>query len=306
MFSPPLIADKLSRQLFEQNFATAALLSDGDSLTLGIANFDPESLLSDSNENIDSIDRRNSLKIFTIPYSYKFSNSDHNDRLHFSFSYIEQKSKIFLFDASPAADDNIDEFYNFYSGYLRSWALNEKWVFDAGIGSFLMHHSNTHTYNSPISKNYQSELDGEVLNLTSNTILLKPNFAFSYTDLYDWGKWTFKSDYEYFYGWTFKGAKSSQGATPESWKIANTIKVHFKMYHSEFNTESLFLKAKRVDIGGDVVESFNTYSYYEFGAGVLFNTKKMTTLVDNVGIGLNLNIGSSLTGGSIVFYVNEI
>ena len=51
--------------------------------------------------------------------------------------------------------------------------------------------------------------------------------------------------------------------------------------------------------------SFNTNEYYEVGVGILLGSQFFKGWIDNIGIGLNLNIGSSLSGGSLVVYFNE-
>lgn len=54
-----------------------------------------------------------------------------------------------------------------------------------------------------------------------------------------------------------------------------------------------------------MVSSLETDHFYEIGAGMLLDTSKFTDLAENIGIGININKGSSLYGGSIVFYFNE-
>ncbi|MEH6451955.1 MAG: Solitary outer membrane autotransporter beta-barrel domain, partial [Psychromonas sp.] len=169
----------------------------------------------------------------------------------------------------------------------------------------LMRHENNFDYNTPESEQYRDQLDGEYFNLESNAFLVEPNFRFTYDNQQAWGNWIFSSDYNYFYGWTFAGADSSKGAHPEGWEIANTLKTHFTLYDARYHAESLYVKAERVDIGGDIKPSLETSHYYEFGIGLLLNTAKFTSWVDNVGIGVNVNVGSNLSGGSNVIYFNE-
>lgn len=310
LISSVAMSNSPTQTMFEQNFATAAMLSSGESLSLGFVNFDPDTYVKQGGDNGESIERRNSLGIFALPYTYKLPNSKYDDRLNFSVSYMRQTAQSYVEGYQPAAsdleDETTDEFYNIYTGYARTWPLSKRWGLDTELGGFAMHHKNSHNYNSAFSQSLQPKLDGEIFNLNSNAFLLNPSVSFVYNDLHPWGNWRFENNYEYFYGWTFAGSDSSKGATPESWKIANTLKLYFTMYTGLLHAESLFLKAQRVDIGGDVVESFGTRSYYEFGGGVLLSTKKITSLIDNIGIGLNVNVGSSFTGGSLVIYFNEI
>lgn len=83
------------------------------------------------------------------------------------------------------------------------------------------------------------------------------------------------------------------------------MKLHYSLSHYNSHTESVYIKLQRSDISGDMVSSLNTHHFYEIGIGILIDTTKLTDLADNVGIGINLNKGSSLYGGSIVFYFNE-
>ena len=286
---------------FEEKFATALLSGKEDTLSLGFADY-KLGKLGNLGSTEKSVARRNSLFVLSAPYSYKFHDKDHDDRLHFVFSYVEQKQN--LQSNSVVKTYGSDKFYNFYSGYSRGWRLSDRWKFVAEGGGIAMHYVNK--YNIPLADAKASSLDGIYYNVSADVVLLKPKVAFIYTDVYDWGKWTFKNNYEYFYGWTLKGSDSLRDATPSALQIANTLKFHFTLHTARFYATSIFVKMQRVDIYGDVVNSFATKSYYEFGTGVLLDTKKMTSLIDNIGIGLNVNMGSSLTGGSIVFYFNEI
>lgn len=135
---------------------------------------------------------------------------------------------------------------------------------------------------------------------------MEPNIRFAYHKMESWGRWEFSSDYNYFYGWGFAGPSYNRGVTPEGWQVSNEIKAHYRLYKGLSHAESLFAKIQRVDIGGDISPSLGTSHYYEFGLGVLLNTQKVTNLVDNIGIGLNINVGSNLSGGSLVIYFNEL
>ncbi|MCJ8295210.1 MAG: Solitary outer membrane autotransporter beta-barrel domain [Colwellia sp.] len=104
----------------------------------------------------------------------------------------------------------------------------------------------------------------------------------------------------------FNGSESSQGARPGGWRLNNALKLHYNLNQSRFHAESLYVKFQRSDIGGDMVNSLGTEHFYEFGVGILLDTRKFTKLADNVGIGINIHKGSALSGGSIVFYFNEL
>lgn len=293
----------LFNKLFESKFASAILLSDQSTVHIGFLNYDLKSLDLSANEN--SLGLRNSLTAFSIPYTYKLHDIEHDDKLHFSISYVGQKLKIYLNKNQTNFSEDHDQFVNFYTGFSRRWKLNHHWFFDAEAGGILMYYHNRHSYDNAELNNFNPKLEGVRYNLNAGAMLLKPRFSFTYIELYDWGKWTFKNDYEYFYGWTFTGADSLRSVTPKAWQISNTAKINFNIYKSKFHAESFLFKIQSVLIGGDAVNFFNTRSYYEFGTGILIDSKSFTTLINNFGLGLNINVGSSLTGGSIVLYYNE-
>lgn len=290
-------------KLFESKFSSAVLLGDQSTVHIGFINYDLESLDVGANKN--SLGLRNSLTAYSIPYSYKLHNTEHDDKLHFSISYVAQRLKIYLKNNSATFGEDHDQFVNFYTGFSRSWKLNHHWAIDAEAGGILMYYHNTHIYDNGELIDFNPALDGVRYNLDAGSILLKPKIMFTYVELFNWGKWTFTNDNEYFYGWTVAGADSLSGVTPKAWQISNTAKINFNIYKSKFHAESFLFKIQSVLIGGDAVNFFNTRSYYEFGTGILIDSRSFTTLIDNFGLGLNINIGSSLTGGSVVLYYNE-
>lgn len=298
----------VGQKYYENIFALSVFLSNSEAITFGFANFDPKSFNPNDDDDYDeAVKLRNSLNVINVPYDFALASDDEDstyDELNFVFSYVEQKQKQdFGFDAE---DENRDQVLNGYLGYSRHWKLTDNWTFRTRLGGHIMHHRNDHDYNSSETQASQEELDGSYFNVSSNAFLLEPNLRLSYDKATDWGKWVFSSDYSYFYGWTFSSPSIARGANPEGWEVANTLKLHYRLYQGGLHAESLFAKAQRVDIGGDIKPSIGTRYYYEFGLGLLMDTTKLTSLIDNVGIGLNLNIGSNLNGGSVVLYFNEI
>ena len=311
---------------FEELFSTSVVLTDSETITLGIGNFDPDKLLKPHEKSFsesDSIKLRNELTVYSIPYTWRLtdeksedktkdkvtkekSNYFYLDELTASLSYLKQENKNDLLSNSSITDDNKDEVYSAYLAYSRHRQLTENWNLRVRFGSYLMHHKNKYRYNSEESKQYQAQLDGIFLNLSANAFIIEPNVKLSYSQQKDWGKWEFNNDLNVFSGVTFKGAKSSQEAKPTGWRFNNGFKFHFNVNQSKFHAESIYVKIQRSDIGGDMVSSLGTDHFYELGVGLLLDTRKFTKLADNIGIGINIHKGSALSGGSIVFYFNEL
>jgi hypothetical protein len=307
-----------NKQYFEELFSTNIVVIDSDTITLGVANFDPDTILKPHEQEFsesDSIKLRNSLTVYSIPYTWRFSKEKseheypryfHQKELTASLSYFKQETTSNLLSGSTITDNNKDEIVSAYLAYSLRSELNKHWNLRMRLGSYLMHHNNQYNYNSDESKEFQQQLDGTFVNLSSNAFIVEPNIKLTYTEPKSWGKWQYNSNLNIFSGVTFNGAKSSQGAKPSGWRINNNLKIHWDVNQSKFHAESIYVKLQRSDIGGDMVNSLGTDHFYELGVGILLDTRKYTELADNIGIGININRGSALSGASIVFYFNEL
>ena len=309
---------------FEEIFSTTVVLTDSETISLGVGNFDPDKLLKPHEQDLserDSIKLRNELTVYSIPYTWRLNDDNINtknktkkekanyfylDELTASLSYFEQENTSNLLSNSAIEDENKDEVFSAYLAYSRHKKLTENWNLRIRIGSYLMHHKNNYRYNSDESAQYKPQLDGVYLNLSANAFIIEPNLKLSYRQEKAWGKWEFNNDLNVFTGITFNGAKSSQDAKPKGWRLNNGFKFHFNINQSKFHAESIYIKVQRSDIGGDMVNSLGTDHFYEFGVGLLLDTRKFTKLANNIGIGINIHKGSALNGGSIVFYFNEL
>jgi hypothetical protein len=295
---------------FERQFAIASLLSSGESITLGFANFSSDKLTgSSSPDDIDELNLRNSLSSGSVSYTFTFDydNKDYYDNLKFAGSMI---TTTYNYDngggAVGMAENNKDSFYSLYSAYSRFWTLSDHWQSETGFGSLISYYENKHSYGPSMPQEQSDLLDGVIFNLHSVFMTAKPYITFVYKKSESWGKWHFKSKYEYSYGREITGSSdSTSDVNPKYWQVSNTIKLYPMLYAAKWHAESAYFKLQRIDVSGDVVEALDTRSYYEIGTGILLDTRKFTSLSDNIGIGININIGSNLTGGSLVIYYNE-
>jgi len=300
---------------FEEAFATAVVLTDNDTISLGFGNFNPEVLLKPSQPHLvdhlttgDSLELRNQLSVFSVPYTYILNekNKEWSDKITFHLAYIKQDTTHNLFDDTQLQpDDNIDKIYSSYLAYSRYIPLSKRWKLRMRLGGYLMHYDNSHNYNSSLSKSFEPRLDGVYFNTQANAAIIEPNAKLTYTKDKSWGKWELSSDFNYFTGKVYSGSASSKNAKPSGWRVNNTVKFHYDLNLSKLDAESLYVKFQRSDIGGDMNSALDTAHFYEFGVGILLDTRKLTDWVENVGVGININHGSSLNGGSIVFYFNE-
>ena len=93
----------------ESAFATSLVLTDGDSITLGFGDFDPQTLFDSqhANKDEDSIALRKELKLYSIPYTWQLDEPVYQHKLSLTskVSYLNQSDFISLFD--NVADDYI-------------------------------------------------------------------------------------------------------------------------------------------------------------------------------------------------------
>lgn len=296
---------------FEEAFSTTVVLTDNESVTLGVGNFSPDELIKNHNftSSDPSVELRNQMSVLSLPYTWKFNDLPHSDTLTAQLSYFKQDSTLIHdidYEVASTSDVNIDKVYSASLTYSRYIAINNNWLFKYSLEGYLMHYSNHYQYNNEFSQSLQPKLNGIYFNTQANALLIEPKIKLTYVKLKPWGKWQFITNAGAFSGKTFAGSDSSQKAKPTGWQINNGVKLHFNVNTGKFHAESLYVKIQRSDIGGDIVRSLDTKHFYEFGIGVLLDTQKFTSLAENIGIGININRGSSLSGGSIVFYFNEI
>ena len=87
--------------------------------------------------------------------------------------------------------------------------------------------------------------------------------------------------------------------------MVNGLKANYRLANWFGYIPSAYTSVKRIDLSGDPVASLGTDKYYELSLGVLLTPPILRDFVDNVGIGISINYGSALKGGSLVLFFNE-
>lgn len=310
------IADDINKEAktqFEQIFSTAVLLTDSESISFGIANFDPNTVLSnDPGDQVDSIKRRNELKVYNVPIAWSINSKRYwFDTLYSKFSYIDQTEKQeFSTDDNKFSqnekDISTDNILSAYVGVSKRYAIDKHWSATVGFGNYLMYHENDHKYNSSESQELKDLLDGVINNTHASALVIEPFLKFDYELPTSWGYWKWQSHISIFTGTSLTGPNSVNGIQPQGWKFLNGVKFFYDLDKSQARAEELFFKIQRVDLNGDMVGTIGTHYFYEIGGGLLFDVSHYTGLLENIGIGININKGSELNGGSIVIYFNEL
>ena len=301
-------------QQFEESFATALVLSDSNMITFGIADFNPNRYISkDENPDnglgsSDSVQLRNQVTVYSLPYTFTLNDdadSLWSHEITVRASYVNTDIDV-KFQNKAIPDSDVDEVFGLYSEYAQNYIFAENWTISFGTALHLMHYRNSHSYNSVYSQKFSPALDGIFYSVSTNVFMIEPKMSFEYKKVAPWGEWRFNNSYHYANGQGFGGSSNySSEVHPEVWRFVNSVQLRYNMTRWNQFAQVLYLKAKRVDLGGDVNKPLGTDYYYEFNIAWLIDTRKWIDLVDNVGIGFTFNVGSALRGGSIVLFYDE-
>ncbi|CAH6848993.1 Omp_AT domain-containing protein [Vibrio chagasii] len=310
--SPTVSANVLSdafRKELEQRFATSVLLNDTDVFTFGINNFDPNEVFSLDNEDIgsnDSVSRRQNITSLSLPYTFelpKYIEGNHQEiTLRLSALRIENDVE---YAATIKSDYQKESVVSGYVEFANVSQLNEYWSFHSGIGNHISYYRNDFEYRSSLLEPIQDQLDGLYYNTDAWAYIIEPKIKLIFEDKNHWGRYKLSTSWHYFNGVGWGEANNGDVGNPEGWYIANEAKIFYDLVRWDKNITSMYSSIRRIDIGGDTVESMGTTSYYEGSVGWLLNPNLFNEWVDNVGIGFTINYGSSLKGGSLVLFFNQ-
>lgn len=303
-------SNALQRNL-EHTFAASVVLTDSDAFTFGISDFNPNNVFNFENDDLgdaQSIDLRQRLSVLTVPFSQDWSNKE--DTFHsvdFKVSMLKIEQDIDFSVIEPTANSHTfkEHVYGGYVGYKYHEQLTENWFVKYGIGNHLLYYTNSFDYNDELSRAYRNSLDGVAYNTSAWAFLVEPSFKVGYKKDVDWGNWQITSRLNYFTGTGWGKANNGDIGEPENTRWINQVEAYYDVIEWEGMIQSVFASFKRVDLHGDSTEPLGTSYYYELTGGWLITPPFETTLIDNLGIGLSLNYGSALKGGSIVLYFNQ-
>ena len=306
--SANVLSDAFRKEL-EQRFATSVLLNDTDVFTFGINNFDPNEVFSLDNEDIgsnDSVSRRQNITSLSLPYTLEQPNyiKDNHQEITLRLSSLRIENGV-EYAATIKSDYQKESVVSGYVEFANVSQSNEYWSFHSGIGNHISYYRNDFEYRSSLLEPIQDQLDGLYYNTDAWAYIIEPKIKLTFEDKNHWGRYKLSTSWHYFNGVGWGEANNGDIGNPEGWYIANEAKIFYDLVRWDKNITSMYSSIRRIDIGGDTVESMGTTSYYEGSVGWLLNPNLFNEWVDNVGIGFTINYGSSLKGGSLVLFFNQ-
>ena len=90
----------------------------------------------------------------------------------------------------------------------------------------------------------------------------------------------------------------------EAWYWSNGFAMKTPFTMEGWSKYGLWIRLSRTDMGGDLDGALGDNHYYEAGIGWLVDTRKNSSFFENAGFGININYGSVLRGGTIIFMYN--
>lgn len=308
-------SNELIQSRLEKIFSVSIALTDSDAISIGFVDFDPNSFinLNDSGFGSDkTIDTRSQVSVGSIPYSSVIKTDDPDFDLIWSvrgsYALSEQDIEISS-DVTPDRrvnpnEDSVLGLYGFFGGQNH---LNQHWYIAYGLGTHLLYYRNKYEYNNSYSQAFQSQLDGYALNTSAWALVAEPSVKLQYLQPKEWGSWNVSSRVRYFYGTGWGEANDGDIGNPEGMRFINELEFRQNVALDAWslNNPQIHYNLTRIDVAGDLTAPLDTHYYYEFGAGLVFDVPYDSYFFDNFGIEINFNYGSSLSGGSLLFLLNN-
>lgn len=309
--APLLDADKY----LEGVFSAALVLTDSEMVSIGFGDFDPNEIFGTDNPDFggqEALDAKKRIRVTSLPISFVFQskNSDWLHRLKLRGAYMELERDINYqnidgLDLDWPSDETKDKVLAGYAEYALGYQLSEGWQLFGGSGVHLMHYRNEFTANSPLKGLIEKENVDSVIDGSSNVWIAEPHIDLIYTKDTGPGEIRFNSEYHYFWGRNFGGSIDTTDATPEGWRVINSLQYKYHLKPFGDRKHDLLFRYRRIDVGGDLRIPVGATHYNEYAFGWVLDTSDYSSLIYNVGIGISINYGSSLKGGSLVFFYNE-
>lgn len=292
-----------------QNTANSIVLADANLITLGVMDFDPNEFADFGNLNVgseESLELRKSLKTYSLPWSFKPSVlSDKLDtQYRIRLSYVGAHQDLVYED--PEYVNALDEeTYLLFGEKAWRYQPSEHWRIEAGLAAQYIYYRNHIDYQDPILIFFREIFDQQILNTSYSALLLDPVLSARYQGEIFGHRFEYTAQYRHAFGHTLTTDSHNQKTSINTGRLTNTFAFHYDTAAINGRASQVRLLARRIDIDHDAVSPMGASHYYEFGAGWLVDTSNDMGWIDNFGLGISINIGSNLSGGSVVILFNE-
>lgn len=304
-----LTAEDLGIKTIEEALAIGTLMTDSDALSVGFINFDLK--LDDEFGDKETLALKNSIDVLVIPYTWqlpaKSAAWDHAFTLRTGLVKIKRQHDGSGFDTENSLDGEISEYnIDLFANYSQQYNVTKQWYVESALGLHLSYYENTYKYGADIDDDIKEALDQNLLNVSTIALILEPKVGIGYEKQESWGTWRLHNSTNYIYGQGLGGTIKDPGSiNPEGWRFTNGVEFTVDVPELWGIHDFLSVDFKRIDLIGDMQDISNKGYYYETSFGWIIDTNNALPLLDNIGVGLSVNYGSSISGGTIVLYFNQ-
>lgn len=312
---PPFSLAQTALDTFVQSFlaktyATAALMSDDEVIKFGILDFNPNDVVNLRDDNLGSEQStrlRESLRQFNIPFRWRLSANTHTDSVWLiaKLAYLDLEQKLQLTPSNSSGLDRIDEkLLSAGAGLGYKKALDKHW--ELVLESYLtwISYRNDVKFNTPESRQLAPFLDGVLTNIDAETLLAEPAVGLQYNWSTKSAHYQLFTKHHYLKGHAINADSDAHEARTEAWYWTNGIALKRPLPIEGWSKHTLWFRLARTDLGGDLDEAVGENHYYEAGVAWLVDASKNVGFIDNLGVGININYGSDLRGGTLIFLYN--
>ena len=296
--------DDAIAKVLADRVALSVILSDSDALAFGVSDFDPNTIFGTDIDNLGddgTVAARRSKSAYVLPYSHEIKNSNGLGAHVLSATgyYIDSNSKLSIDTTVSIEDEFNEQSYGVMLGYAYKKMLNERLSLSGGLQMHVMRYQNQFVANNIISEVFKQVYKGSLVDTFAWSAIFAPQLELEYIQPQTWGRFELSSKVNYFTGYTWGDANIGN---PSGHYFTNQIFAYYDIFDK---SQTLFTGAKRVDVSDSIRSGLGSSFYYEASFGWLYNQPSRYEWLENIGVGLNFNYGSSLRGGSIMLYFNK-
>ncbi|QSP94723.1 Solitary outer membrane autotransporter beta-barrel domain [Marinobacter salinisoli] len=307
-------ADELEdavRQGLAETFSLAAFLTNGETIRFGVWDFDPNEVFRLEDPELgsaESSELRRSIRNVMMPLTTSTPLPQWNSELIWggSLALIEVTREGQLVASEEAALDEIrDQVFSVGAHARWDYFLRPDWHLRARIEGRWMRYRNDTAFRTVQSRRIEPDLDGLVSNIRVKALMTETAIGTWYQNYLHGSVWHWTADVHYLAGDTYDTDVPAHNTQPRAWFTRAGVRIRDPLRIPLWRDQSLWLEAYRVDMGGDLDGQLGNDHYYELGGGWQMEMPDWVPYLDNIAIGININYGSVLRGGTLVFLFNE-
>ncbi|WP_417760819.1 Solitary outer membrane autotransporter beta-barrel domain [Shewanella sp.] len=301
--------DRIVQNFVAENTARSVVVADANLITLGIMDFNPSEFIDTGDLDVgneDTLELRSSLTNYSLPWSFArqqlSEQLSYQTKLRASYIGVKQNFQLEQEDGINPLDEKN---YLVYGENAWRYQATPNWTIHFGVGLQYLFYHNNFDYQTPTMTALKPTFERRLLNTSYSALLLDPSVGVRYRGQLGEHHWQYQAEYRYALGHTITSDYRAQETHMQAGRLSNTVILHYQTGTLWQRPNQLRVLARRIDIDHDAITPLGTSHYYEFGLGWIVDTSKDSSLLDSIGIGISLNIGSDLSGGSVVLLFNE-